>query len=46
MSGPLMVDLSDKIGVDPVALIAIIVTFAVWPNIFLKETLNAHKQTP
>jgi hypothetical protein len=31
-----MVDLGDKIGVDPVALIAIMVSFAVWPNIFLK----------
>jgi len=31
-----MVDLGDKIGVDPIALISIMVSFAVWPNIFLK----------
>lgn len=36
MCGPLIVDLGDKIGIDPVALIAVFVTFAVWPTIFLK----------
>ncbi len=36
---PLIVDLSDKIGVSSIALISICVNFAIWPNIFLKETL-------
>lgn len=40
MSGPLIIDLADKIDVDPVALIAILVNFAIWPTYFLKETLK------
>lgn len=36
LGGPLMVDLADKIGVDPVALIAIFLNFAVWPTAFVK----------
>ncbi len=44
LCGPLIVDLGDKIDVDPVVLLAILLTFGVWPNIFLKETLNAYKK--
>lgn len=36
LSGPLIVDLGDKIDVDPVVLMAILLNFAIWPNIFLK----------
>lgn len=36
MCGPLIVDLGDKIDVDPVVLIAALVNFAVWPTYFLK----------
>ncbi len=40
---PLVVDLADKIGVNSIALISICVSFAIWPNIFLKETLVKEK---
>lgn len=43
MCGPLLVDLADKIGIDPIALIAIMVNFAIWPTYFLKETLKTQK---
>lgn len=36
---PLIVDLSDKIGINSIALISICVNFAIWPAFFLKETL-------
>jgi hypothetical protein len=36
MWGPLIVDLADKISVDPVVLISILANFAVWPTFFLK----------
>ncbi len=36
LCGPLIVDLGDKIDIDPIVLIALFVNFAVWPNIFLK----------
>lgn len=36
---PLIVDLSDKIGIDPIAFIAIFLNFAVWPTYFMRETL-------
>ncbi len=39
LMGPLVVDLSDKIGMNPIAFIAIFLNFTIWPNYFLKETL-------
>lgn len=33
---PLVVDLSDKIGIDPIAFVAIFLNFAIWPTYFLK----------
>ena len=36
---PLIVDLSDKIGINSIALLSICVNFAIWPTIFMKETL-------
>ena len=41
---PLIVDLSDKIGLNPIVLISICVNFATWPTIFLKETLVVEKK--
>ena len=41
---PLIVDLSDKIGISAIALISICVNFATWPTIFLKETLVLEKK--
>ena len=40
---PLIVDLSDKIGINSIALISICVFFAIWPTYFLKETLVREK---
>lgn len=36
---PLVVDLSDKIGIDPIALVSICLNFAIWPTYFMRETL-------
>ena len=41
---PLIVDLSDKIGVNSIAMISICVNFAIWPTYFLKETLVVIEQ--
>jgi hypothetical protein len=41
---PLIVDLSDKIGISAIALISICVNFATWPTMFLKETLVVDKK--
>lgn len=36
---PLVVDLSDKIGIDPISFVAIFLNLAIWPTYFLRETL-------
>jgi hypothetical protein len=41
---PLIVDLSDKIGISAIALISICLNFATWPTMFLKETLVVDKK--
>jgi hypothetical protein len=41
---PMIVDLSDKIGINAIVLIAICVNFATWPTMFLKETLVVEKK--
>jgi hypothetical protein len=46
---PLVVDLSDKIGIDPIAFVAIFLNFAIWPTYFLRETLvkkNKKEENP
>ncbi len=41
---PMIVDLSDKIGINAIVLISICVNFATWPTMFLKETLVVEKK--
>lgn len=41
---PLIVDISDKIGINSIAMISICINFAIWPNIFLEETLVIDKK--
>lgn len=41
---PLVVDLSDKIGIDPIAFVAIFLTFAIVPTYFMPETLKKQKK--
>lgn len=36
---PLLVDLSDKISIDPVAFVSIFLILAIWPTYFMRETL-------
>ena len=41
---PLIVDLSDKIGIDPIALIAILLNLGIWPLYFLKQTMLSEQK--
>lgn len=38
--GPLIVDLGDKIDVDPYFLTALLLILGIWPILFLRETLS------
>lgn len=41
--GPLVVNLAETIHMDPIVFISIILNFAIWPSLFLPETLNLGK---
>lgn len=38
--GPLIVDLGDKIEIDPYFLTAVLLILGIWPIFFIRETLN------